>query len=125
MPKRNTKRNTKKNKNTKRKNRKTFHKGGVVIHNYPPNSYEVDPNYIQVAARNVFQQGSGKRRSSRSVRQRRPLKGGGNLDFAALQFANPITNFGSFYTTSNMDSSPAYVQPIGGTNYTGNMIKYY
>jgi hypothetical protein len=110
----------KKNKTIKRKNRKTNRrktnrrKTGGNISNYPLNSFEIDPNYIQVSARNVVQQGAGKKRR---------VKGGDLLSFAALQFTNPITNFASFYTGSN--GSPAYDQPIGHSNYNGQNINYY
>jgi len=127
ITKRNTKRIRKTMKRNKRKSCRKYTGGneGPNIPNYALNTHEVDPNYMQVSARNVFQQGSGKKRMRNNNNKRQKGGGDGLLEFASKQFVNPITNFSSFYTNSNYNSSPAYVQPIGTSHYTGQTVNYY
>jgi hypothetical protein len=114
MPKLNTKKRTMKKRTMKKRTMKNTKKGGADfgegpnIPNYALNTLNTDPNYMQISSRNIVQQGSGKKK----------MKAGGLFDTVANQFSNPISDFFS-YTKNSMDSSPAYIQPIGTYKYTG------
>ena len=104
------KRKTMKRKSTKRKTMNKF-KGGHEIPNYGLNTWQHDPNYMQISSRNIMQHGSGKRKTK---------KGGSIFNFASGNLSNPI---GSFFTNSGSwfasDSNNApYIQPIGVRQYT-------
>jgi hypothetical protein len=139
----NKSKNQRKNKKIQQKKRSVrCIKGGMtsennsVIQNYALNSYNTDPNYMQIASRNVVQHGSGKSNKNR-IRMNKTKKnknaggasgaGGSMMEFAANQLSNPISNFPSYNSTQwlvgnySQNSAP-YIQPLGNQYYTGTKI---
>jgi hypothetical protein len=103
-------------------------KGGNNIPNYGLNSYNEDPQYMQISTRNILQKGSGKRKTKKYKKKSIIKKGGGSFfDFAANQSSNSISNFpnnsNNILFGNNVQNSAAYVQHIGEKNYTGELIK--
>jgi len=138
----NKSKNQRKNKKIQQKKRSVRRiKGGMttennsVIQNYALNTYNTDPNYMQIASRNVVQHGSGisnikiKMNKTRTNRTKKNKNNGGGsmMDFAANQLANPISSFPSYNSTQwllgnySQNSAP-YIQPIGNHYYTGAKI---
>jgi hypothetical protein len=106
--------------------RKKYMKGGNdngTIPNYALNTFEQDPNYMQIASRQVIQYGS----ASKKMKKMKKMKAGGIFDFVSNQLSNPITNFISsdsanlLYDVNNPNSAP-YVQPISKILYTGSTV---
>lgn len=118
MYKKKTNKNIKKIRRSKTK-RRTMNKwkGGEngQIPNYAINTWQHDPNYMQISSRNIMQHGSGKRKTK---------KGGSVFDFASGQLSNPISSFftsnsGSWFGSNSVASNNApYIQPIGVRQYT-------
>jgi hypothetical protein len=120
-----TKRKTGHHHRKKKSIRKKYIKGGNdSIPNYAVNTWQNDPNYMQIASRQVVQYGSG----SKKNKKMKKMKAGGIFDFAANQLSNPITNFISsnsanlLYDANNNNNSAAYVQPIANRLYTGSTV---
>jgi len=109
----------------RRTNRKKYIKGGSAvlgsgpnIPNYALNTYQHDPNYMQISSRNVLQHGSGKYSGKMKSRSTRMKRGGALLDFVANQFSNVISNFPSTINYGNNE----FVPPISNTVYTGAKV---
>ena len=115
------------NKTSNKKHKRTYRKkqngGDANIPNYAQNTFQTDPNYMQVASRNVLQYGSGIKRSKRKQVTSKKMKGGNPFDFVANQLYNPITAFigpasTQWLTGTSSVNSAAYIQPIGIRQYT-------
>lgn len=105
-------------KHSKRTYRKKQNGGDVTIPNYAQNTFQTDPNYMQIASRNVLQYGSGIKRSKRKQVTSKKMKGGNPFDFVANQLYNPINAFlgpasTQWLTGTTSVNSAAYIQPIG------------
>jgi len=126
-----SKRKSHNKKQNKQKKRITI-KGGNNIPTYALNNYNQDPNYMQISARNVVQNGGkGKTKKNKNKNKNKNkksmIKGGGSFfDFAANQSANSISNFpnnsNNILFGNTAQNSAAYVQPIGQQPYTGSLI---
>lgn len=111
MKHKNMKRKSMKRKTMKRKTMNKL-KGGDQIPNYGLNTWQHDPNYMQISTRNIMQHGSGKRKTK---------KGGNIFNFASGNVSNPIGSFftsnsGSWFGTES--NNAPYIQPIGVRQYT-------
>jgi hypothetical protein len=113
--KKKTSKNLKKN---KRRSIGRSIKGGHIIPNYSINTYQVDPNYTQIASRQVLQYGSGKTNKKTNKKNKVVKKGGGFIDYLS---SNPITQFingnsSNFLYQQNLNNSSTnpmpYVQPV-------------
>jgi len=101
---------------TVRKTARKYTGGNTIIPNYGLNTYQTDPQHMQISSRNIVQQGGSGKRS-----RRRGMKGGdSSFSFLNNQILNPITNFISSTSTNvfnpnntNLVNSAPYIQPIG------------
>ena len=122
------------NKSQKKKSQQKIKGGNNNIQNYALNTYNEDPQYMQISERNVVQHGtsvqhgSGKRKTKKNKKKSMMKKGGGSFfDFAANQSSNYISNFPNNSTNilfgNNTQNSAAYVQPISNKVYSDAVVE--
>jgi hypothetical protein len=114
-----SKKTNKNKKNTNKKSDNKLFKGGSgEIHNYALNTLQHDPNYMQIAARNVHQTGGKSTTRTRTQKQKKTKKqqkGGYWLlnNFGAIDGQRSANIVMGNDTISTVSQGSPYIQPVG------------